>query len=316
MSLFEKAWKKMMEAEHIALITHIDPDADTIGSALGLYHALKKAGKRCSVIYAGEIPYNLDFLPGITKLKKELPANYDLAVALDASTPDRLAAKPAAPLVVIDHHRTNEGYGEIDLIDPGAAATAVLVYELLRKSDAAIPPESAMCLYTAIVDDSGFFRYESVNERLFLIAADLARLGARPHYVARMLTMREPLAKLCLTQKLLATLELFLQGRVGLLVLGSEMLEECGASREMADEALDRVRSLATVELAVMVRPQDGGYKFSLRSKDRIDAGAIARRFGGGGHRNAAGFSVKGDWKTFFDKLLQTVQKELDALSS
>ena len=309
---YQKAIEALERAESVVLATHVNPDADTLGSALGLYHSLRVLGKRATLLNTTQLPYNLDFLAGITKFKKELPKSFDLLVSLDAGSFDRLGIeKPNAPILNIDHHKSNTNFGTINLVEPSFAATAQVVYELLKKGGFPLPKESAEALYTALVDDCGFFKYESVNEKVFLCAADLCRHGAQPHEIAKNLTMREPLSKLRLTQKLLETLELYIYGKVGVITLTQQMLAETGATKEMADDVLAMVRSLATVEVAILLREEeDGRVKVSLRSKDYVDVSKIAVEFGGGGHKNAAGFTDGYDFKEVLERLLERLKKE------
>jgi len=311
--MYSKAWQKIREASHLLLATHLNPDADTLGSALGLYHVLRRMGKKVTLFNASTLPYNLDFLPGITRVRRELPKDFDLLVALDCASFDRLGIEEEIKVDIlnIDHHPTNERYGAIDLVEPDFVATAQVVYTLFVHNGVVAPKESAVALYTALVDDSGFFRYENVKAPVFSMAAQLCQWGADPAWVAKMLTMREPLAKLVLIQKLLGTLELHLCGKVGVITLTRRMLEETGATKEMADDALAMVRSLATVEVAVLLREEeDGRIKVSLRSKE-VDVGRIAVEFGGGGHKNAAGFTDGYDMQELLSTLLARLRKEL-----
>ncbi len=313
--MYKEVWQKLQEARHIVLATHINPDADTIGSALGLYHVLQKSGKRPSLFNSDkELPYNLDFLPGIERFGTSIADNAELLVSLDCGSFDRLGIDKFDGFIInIDHHRSNEFFGDLNLVEPSFGATAQVVFELLERNGAKPCKNSATALYTGIVDDTGFFKYESVNEKLFRSVAKLCGYGASPHYVAKMLTMREPLSKIRLIQMLLADLKLYLNGRVGVIELTREILKKTGAKKEMADDALHMVRSLATVEVAVLLREEDDGkIKVSLRSKDRVDVSKIAIKFGGGGHKNAAGFTIGGTFDEVLEMILNELKRELD----
>ena len=310
--MYKEVWQRINEASSILFATHINPDADTLGSALGLYHALK-GKKHLTLFNATKLPYNLNFLPDIHKFKSKLPTRFDLMITFDAGSFDRIGIeRPNTFIINIDHHRTNTSYGDLNLVEPTFAATAQVVYELLKRNDQMITKESGIALYTALVDDTGFFKYEGVNENVFLMAADLCRAGVDPAWVAQKLTMHEPLAKLRLTQRLLETLELYYHGKVGVITLTQKMLEATGATKEMADDVLAQVRSLATVEVAILLREEeDGRIKVSLRSKGSVDVGKVAMEFGGGGHKNAAGFTDGKDQKEILDKLLKRLSKEI-----
>ncbi len=305
---------KIHEARHIALLTHVNPDADTLGSALGMYHSLLAMKKRASVVNTTQLPYNLDFLPGIQKVKKELPKHYDLMISFDCGSFDRLGIeKKEGFLINIDHHRSNTMYGDINIVDPTAAATAEVVYKLLEEGEMPIPKESAISLYTALVDDTGFFKYESVGARTFELAKKLCERGASPEWVARMLTMREPLSKLRLLPLVLETLTLHLGAKVASLRLTQQMLAQTGGTKEMGEDALNMARNLATVEVALLLREEDGRIKVSMRSKEWVDVGKIAVAFGGGGHKRAAGFtSDLHDFDRVLQILLEAIKKELE----
>ncbi len=308
-----EAWQLIERAKSVTLLTHVNPDADTLGSALGMYHILKNMGKKVHIFNATRLPYNLDFLPGITKVRNAFQ-EAECYISFDAGSFDRLGIKnECSPLINIDHHATNTRYGTYNIVDPTAAATAQVVYDFCKANGAKIPKESALCLYAALVDDCGFFKYESVDASVFEFAKELCEAGAQPEYVAQMLTMREPLAKLRLIQKVLATLELKINAKVAIVYLTQQMLAETGGTKEMADDALNMARSLATVEVAVLLRQEeDGRIKVSLRSKSRVDVGAIALSFGGGGHKRAAGYtSDLHDFDRVLQQLLNALQGEL-----
>ncbi len=310
-----EAWRLVQDAKSVTLLTHVNPDADTLGSALGMYHVLRQMGKRVHIFNATRLPYNLDFLPGIEKVRDTFK-EAECYISFDAGSFDRLGIKnECSPLINIDHHATNTHYGTHNIIDPTAAATAQVVYDFLRANGVAIPKTSALCFYTALVDDCGFFKYESVDARVFAFAKELCEAGAQPEYVAQMLTMREPLAKLRLIEKVLATLELKLNAKVAIVYLTQAMLAQTGGTKEMAEDALHMARSLATVEVALLLREEeDGRIKVSLRSKSSVDVSVIAQRFGGGGHKRAAGFtSDLHDFATVVQKVLEAIKGELVA---
>lgn len=306
--------EKIEKAKHIALLTHLNPDADTIGSALGLYHILKKMRKRVTVINTSVLPYNLKFLPDFSKIKANMPQQADLWISLDCGSFDRLGVdKKEAFLINIDHHKSNTMYGDLNIVEPTCASTSQVVYKVVKELELPVPKESAICFYTALVDDTGFFKYDRVNAEVFAFAKELCELGAKPDMIATELTMREPLAKLRLIQMMLETLELRLQAKVAIVRLTQEMLQSSGATKEMGESALDMARSLATVEVAVMLREEeDGRIKVSMRSKTEVDVGKIAVTFGGGGHKRAAGFtSDLHDFDRVKELVLQSLAKEL-----
>lgn len=307
--------KKQIESAHtIALLTHINPDADTLGSALGMWHILTKMQKKCVVVNTTALPYNLDFLPGIEKVKKTLPKNVDLMISFDCGSFDRLGIeKKDAFLINFDHHKSNTLYGDINIIEPTFAATSQVVYKFCKVSGFDVNKDAALCFYTALVDDCGFFKYDTVNADVFAFAKELCEIGVSPEYVANELTMREPLSKLRLIAMVLETLELLCDGEVGVIELTQQMLRKSGGTKEMADEALNMVRSLATVEVAILLRQEeDGRIKVSLRSKRYVDVSKIAMYFGGGGHKRAAGFTLDiKDMEKAKSDVIEKIKEEL-----
>jgi len=302
------------KAQRVVIFTHINPDADTLGSGLGLYHLLRQLKKKVWVFNASShLPYNLDFLPSFSKITSTLPKEYDLAISCDCGDFKRLGIeKVDSFLINFDHHQSNTRFGDLNIINSSASSTSEVIYWYLKKEGFKIPKESGICFYTAMVDDNGFFKYDRVNASTFEMAKELVELGVNPYQVATNLTMREPLSKLQLTTRLLEGLELELNGKVALLTLTLLMLEQTGATKEMAQEALDLARALAVVEVAILFREEnEEEIKVSLRSK-RIDVGKIALEFGGGGHKLAGGFTFKKEEeKLIKQKLLERIEKEL-----
>ena len=295
---YEAAARAVESARHITIVGHLNPDADTLGTGLGLWWVFKGLGKRVDAVYVSEpLPQTLSFLPGFGKIKTKLHPGSDLVVAVDCGSFDRLGiARPeGATLINIDHHRSNTAYGEINLVEPEAPCAAAVAFELVRRADWDIPRATAENFYAALVSDTGFFGYEGVDEGVFDFAKTLVRLGAKPEWTARMLRERQPLCKLRLLPKVLETLTLYLSGRAAGLEVTRAMLEAAGATVNETEDFVNYARSLATVEVGFLTREEpDGSLKVSLRSKERVDVSRIAVAFGGGGHARAAGFSVRG----------------------
>ncbi|WP_281951332.1 DHH family phosphoesterase [Nitrosophilus kaiyonis] len=314
--MYKKAYELIKNASNIALISHINPDGDALGSSLAIYDILKKMNKKVSIVNVTKnLPYNLNFLPGFNKIKTDLPKKVDLLISFDCGSFDRLGIdRRDFKIINFDHHITNTKYGDINLIENDFAATGEVVYKFLKENGIKISKECAICIYTALVSDTGFFQYESVNERVFNIAAELVKLGVAPDFIAKMLNEREPLAKVRLTAKILDTLTLYLNAKVAVVFLTQEMLKKCGATVDMAENASNIARSLATVEVGILLREEeDGRIKVSLRSKNYVDVSKIAKMFEGGGHKRAAGFvSEYRDFNVVLDELLQILKKELN----
>lgn len=313
--MYKEAFKLIEESKKIVLISHLNPDGDALGSSLAMFFALKNMGKKVKVVNVSKkLPQNLDFLPGFNEIKKDLPKNYDLMISFDCGSFDRLGiGEKKSKLINFDHHITNTNYGDINIVEPKFAATGEVIFKFLKENSLNISKDIATCLYTALVSDTGFFQFESVNERVFLVASELVRLGARPDFISKMLNERESLCKVRLLAKALGTLTLYLDAKVGLIEVTQKMLKESGADITHTEDMANIPRNLATVEVGVMLREEESGeIKVSLRSKNYVDVSKIAAKFGGGGHKRAAGFTSKErDFKKVLDDLLRVIKEEL-----
>ncbi len=309
--MYKQSFELMQKSTNIVLLSHIDPDADALGSALGLYSILKNMKKNVNVVnYSKELAKNLDFLPNFEKVKNELPNKIDLIIICDTGNIDRVGFElPEVDILNIDHHKSNTNYGTINLIEPNAPSTSAVIYNLLMQNNVNIDKDSAICLYTALVEDTGFFKYESTNEETFEIAKNLTIFGANPHYVAKMLTERDSLAKLRLIALVLNTLDLALDARVAKIILTQDMLKQSGAKRADSENIANMVRAIATVEVSIFLKEENEGIKVSLRSKNYVDVSEIAMNFGGGGHQRASGFSYNSkDFEALYKEILSKLK--------
>jgi len=312
--LFKKAWKEIESAKNIVLISHINPDGDALGSSLSMYPILKKMNKNVKVFNATKpLPEYLDFLPNFDKVTNILPKNIDLMISFDCGSFDRLGIENRPKFLInIDHHISNTKYGDINIIDPTAASTSQVVYELLKANSVDIDKDSALCIYTAIVTDTGSFQYESVSSKVFKIASELVEIGVKPDFVAKMLFQRDRLSRLRLLAKAYETIELCCDGEVAFVEVTREMMEITGAIKEDTDTIVNSVRALKTVEVACMLREDEEGIKISLRSKNYADVSKIAQKYGGGGHIRAAGATIKGEFD--FVKVKNMLKNDLKEL--
>ena len=312
--LFKKAWKEIESAKNIVLISHINPDGDALGSSLSMYPILKKMNKNVKVFNATKpLPEYLDFLPNFDKVTNILPKNIDLMISFDCGSFDRLGIENRPKFLInIDHHISNTKYGDINIIDPTAASTSQVVYELLKANCVDIDKDSALCIYTAIVTDTGSFQYESVSSKVFKIASELVEIGVKPDFVAKMLFQRDRLSRLRLIAKAYETIELCCDGEVAFVEVTREMMEITGAIKEDTDTIVNSVRALKTVEVACMLREDEEGIKISLRSKNYADVSKIAQKYGGGGHIRAAGATIKGEFD--FVKVKNMLKNDLKEL--
>jgi len=294
----QNAFKLIEEAHHITIASHINPDGDTLGSMLGLGISLKQIGKKISYYNCEKnLPKKFDFLPSYKKIKSTLPQKFDLFISVDAASFKRLGLKEEinTPSICFDHHKSNKGFCKENIINPNSISTSLVVLDFLETFNLPIQKESAVCLYTALVEDSGFFKFDRVNSETFEKAAKLVKLGANPNIISNNLTNRNSLAKIRLMQRYLDALTLKNSATICISKLRLKDFEQTGATISDSDEFVNIGLSLATVKLSIFCYELDyKNIKFSLRSKsDDIDCSIIAQKYGGGGHKRAAGFTAK-----------------------
>jgi len=296
------------EGERFLVCGHRRPDGDALGAALGLARGLRALGKSADVFCPDEVPASLEFLVAGEALLREAPdggVRWDAAFVTDTAAPELLpeglpGPEVRGPLVVVDHHAAHRPFGDHVIRDAQACATGEVVRELLREvglSD--LPPEVAMPLYTAVVADTGGFRYASTEARTLRLGAELVDAGAEPWLVAKNLYEGWPRARLDLLHAVLGALRFELDGRLAIITVPRALLDSTGASDDMIDGLVNYGRRARGVEVAALLWEQDppsarGRVRLSLRAGGDVDVAALATRFGGGGHRAAAGATIMG----------------------
>ena len=318
---WDKAISAIADSVNVLLLAHVTPDADALGSALGLGLALQGLGKQVQVT-VGEAgfttPASLSFLPGtelICAPENLKPA--DLVISCDVSSDARLGiTKPileAAPAsIAIDHHQSFTGFGTIHLVDPKAAATAEIVLELIDRLEIPITVEIASAVYSGLTTDTGSFKYQSTTSHTLRTAARLLDTGVDSARLSRLLFDDEPLAALVMMGEAVSRATLIPGAVAGQgLVYTSVSIEQRPGLDELAVErVIEALRKTSEAEVAaVLKQADDGHWKVSLRSKTTVNVGALANQLGGGGHKYASGYSSTGD-------LNQTVSQLIDALNS
>jgi bifunctional oligoribonuclease and PAP phosphatase NrnA len=318
----EAEWEKAVAAlaadrAEVVLACHVSPDADAIGSMLALAQALRRRGVRVRPSFSApfELAGSLAGLPGVDLLvpPDQVPDAPDLLVTLDTGSADRLGSlaplvDSAAEVLVVDHHASNTRYGTLHLVDPAAAATAVLVEELVRRLGVELDQDSgpdsgqdiAACLYAGLVTDTGSFRWASTTPETHELAARLLRTGIRHDLITRRLLDTHPAGWLAMVGAALARarLEPAAVGGLGLVWTETRLAElaAAGLTADQAESVIDLVRTAAEAEVAMVCKEvAGGGWTVSMRSKGRVDVSAAAVALGGGGHRFAAGFSSDRD---------------------
>lgn len=305
------------------LLAHVYPDGDVLGSQLGLGLALRAAGRRVTFACRHPVPDPFPFLPGAGEVQqwKEGQGGHEVVVTLDCPDPSRVGGllegcrQPGVRVLNIDHHADNRRYGDVNWIQPEAAATGEMVYELIQATGLAMTPEVAVNLYTAIVTDTGSFRYSNTTPTTFRIAARLVEAGADPARVAIQLHETRHLAGLHLLGRILQQVEENADGTIAWVVIDRSQT----ASPDLleAEDFITYPRSLRTVKVAVLFRELGGEVptvKVSLRAKGQVNVARIAARLGGGGHPNAAGAVLHTDLAEAKARVLGAVQEAVATL--
>jgi len=313
----EEAGRAIAEARSVALACHVGPDGDALGSMIGLGLAAETAGKQVIASYGS--PYgdlgNLAFLPtDLLVPPSEFPEAPELMVVLDVGSADRLGelasnAANAKKLVVLDHHVTNEGFGDVSVVDPSAAATGELVYDLLVLLGWPIEPTIAQCLHTALVTDTGRFTYSNTTPRTLEIGAALMTAGANPTEIGRHVYEESPFGYLKAASVALQRSELDEDRRLVSTFITHDDLKSAGVDWGDIDNLIDAVRMAAEADTAVLAKVHDDGrVKVSMRSRGDTDVGGLAASMGGGGHRLAAGFTASDP----VDKVLAAIIESIE----
>lgn len=289
------------EAPSVALVCHQTPDGDALGSLLAMHHLCRCEGKPSVASWPEpfEVASHYRFLPGLglATPPAEFPARPEVVVTFDCSSLDRLgelqpAARAASELVVVDHHASNQRYGSVNVVDPVAAATAMLVRELVEELGWSLDRQAALCLYTGLVTDTGRFQYANTTPEVFALAQELASFGLPIAAMSRHLFEEHRFAYLRLVGECLGRAEL--DSSLGLVAswVTADDLERHGVDLSETEGLVDLLRRTAEADVSCVLRETPDGTKVSLRSIVDTDVAAVAARFGGGGHHRAAGFTA------------------------
>jgi len=297
-----RAAEVLSDSSDVALACHVNPDADALGSMLGLASFLRARGVHTVCSYPNEPlepPRWAALLPGSDRLvpAKEFPKRPDVMVTCDCAAFDRLAqlghvASRAGELIWIDHHRSNDGLGTIPVIDPEASSTCELVFRLIEAMGGEMSRDTAMCLYAGLVTDTGKFQYEATTPETLRVAARLREHDFDHSRLVQALYEDNPAPYLRLVGVALGRLEHVADADLVWTYLTQADLQDSGVHPSETDDLIDVIRTARDVDVAAIVKQQkDGRFKVSVRSRGEHDLAAVAATFGGGGHRLAAGYT-------------------------
>ena len=323
-SKFEEIGRLLREHQRFAVMSHVRPDGDALGSQLALALSLQQLGKEVRVWNEEGMLEKYSFLPRAELVTKppSIPEDFDCAIALDTAIQSRLgtalaAVRSAKIWINIDHHLSNPGYGDVVDVDPDAPATAEIIFRLIKSQNLPFNRDIAENLYAAISTDTGSFQYPKTSARTFEIAAELIRAGLDVGRLNQQLYENYPRRRLELLRELLRTMRFEHRGRVASVSLSLKTAAELGVLPEDNEGLIDHLRAIRGVIVAVFFEElNDGKVRVSMRSKDdAVDVCAICQKFGGGGHTLAAGARVCGTLAEVEEKVLEEIGDVIESHS-
>lgn len=305
------------KSNKIAVVAHADPDGDSIGSIMALREILKTKGKDVDFFINGEIPFNYKFIKDLDKASLTYKEKkYDLFFALDSSDEERLAdkvdiMKNSKKTICIDHHKTNNGYCNLNIIEPDFSSTGEIIYEIFKTLKYEINERAAENIFIAIITDTGKFIYDNAGYKTFENVSDLLKLNIDKNEIVKNLYSSEPKNIFKLKADVFNSTEFFMEDKVALSCLFKENLKKYNLSLKDIDGLVERLRDIENVEISILIKELDHKtYKISMRSLGNSDISKVCEIFGGGGHKNAAGFKIDNiEFVTLKKLILEEVEK-------
>ncbi|MET3288541.1 UNVERIFIED_CONTAM: phosphoesterase RecJ-like protein [Brevibacillus sp. OAP136] len=292
----------MHESERFLVISHVNPDGDTTSSVLACALMLEQLGKTYVIVNEGETPAKFGYLPRFSHIrnlqKDEVAERFSHVIAIDAADSKRMGKvrylfNDDARILNIDHHPTNDEFGNVNVIRTDAAAAAEIMYEFAVANDFTLNPELAVCFYTGLLTDTGGFRYSNTSPNVLKIASELLQYGLKPGELAERCLEETTLEHMLLLRRSMQSLAITHRKQVASLKVTREDLQTTGASSEDAGGFVNHCRNIEGVEVGVSFFETEAGHvKVSLRSRSRVDVAEIAKQLGGGGHARAAGCTL------------------------
>ncbi len=312
----QTAAQLIRQAQDILVICHVMPDGDAIGSLLGLGWALHKLGKEHTLACADPVPDPFAYLPGSETIVAQPEGNYDLVISLDCSDLKRLGAAydqdslRGVPIINIDHHITNVGFGRVNWVDPSSAATAQMMLKLIECLEVPLDPTIATCLLNGIVTDTRGFRTPNTTPDVMEATTRLMTVGVSLSEITEQVFNRRPLAVIRLWGKALSGVQL--DGRIIWTEISQAMKQECGLGSDSDDGLVSFLASACEADVGVVFTEKDDGtIDVSMRSMPGIDISSVAMRLGGGGHPQAAGCNLNSSLAEAREKVLAELRRSL-----
>jgi bifunctional oligoribonuclease and PAP phosphatase NrnA len=308
----KKAAKAIWDADQILIVSHTHPDGDTLGSQLALGLACLSAGKRAVMVNPDGIPRRYQFLPGSELVLTRYSGKPDVVIAVDCGSLRQTGRfsryfQKARNTIQLDHHDFGEGFGKILVVEPEASAVGEIVYELLKILKLRVTAAIATCLLTSIIVDTGAFRFSNIRGKTFKICADLITKGVNVKNIVEEAYWKKSIPTIKLEAKSVQNMKFEKGGQVVWTLVRQADFKRLNGMMADVDGAADDLRSIEGVKIAVLMRETGKGtYRVSLRSAIGINVAKVAQEFGGGGHHNAAGCSIKA-LKTKRDQLIRRI---------
>ena len=302
--------------DKILLLCHAHPDGDTLGSATALAHALSAKGKKIRVECSDPIPKDFGFMfEGLAneEFEPELIAAIDVAdiKLLGKESEGKYQGKID---LCIDHHGSNMMYADKVCLEPDSASAAEMIYFLLKEINAEFTPQIASCLFTGVTTDTGCMRFSNTTPRTFEVAAELAKLGADTYNIIQIFFETKTKTYAALERLALDSMRFYFSDRCAVICVTQDMYKRSGSDESETDRLANLPRQIEGVLVGVSMRElKDGSFKASVRTHGDIDASAICKRLGGGGHMGAAGCTLYGSKQQAINSLLKEIQAEIDA---
>ena len=306
------------KAEKIVIFSHVNPDGDTLGSMLALHNVLREEfSKDSTMVVAGKVPDIYHFLPEIKNVKRAAEIqneNFDTAIAIDIAAKDRMTDglkifESAKTTMNIDHHKTNNGYGMVNFINADASSAGEVLFDILKELGIKISQNTAICLYTSILTDTGGFRFENTKAQTLRKAAELVDLGANPASISRFCYESKPKPMVMLQAYCLANAGFAAGEKIAYVTISNEDMKRFNAENDHTEGIVEALRQINTTEVSFVAKEVDEQTtKVSLRSKT-IDVSRVAYVFNGGEHTFAAGCTIKKPLVVAKNKLLEEIEK-------
>jgi phosphoesterase RecJ-like protein len=325
---FQKAIELIDKSGSILITTHNKPDGDACGSVAAMQEALTALGKNVRLLFLSPVPkwYAFLFAEQVPILGQDIQleeliqgrfGNFDLVIIVDTNSNSQLPKfeqylkQNDKPVLVIDHHVTSDGLGTVELVEPRAAASALIVHDLLKYANWPMTERIAQALFVAVATDTGWFHFSNTDSRVFRSCSELIETGANPTEIYRNLYQNFSPGRFNLLTIMLSTLELHFDGRFATQYLRQQDFQRTGASYEDTEDLINECQRIGSVEVAALfVELKDGRIRCSLRSKGGVDVCEIAQKFGGGGHKQAAGTYLPGPLENAMQTIRMKVRKQ------